>query len=162
MSGGYPASIFIIVPVDDVMAAVFDAPMAAVGFKDAFGVGLVRGSAGDAVDNITGVFTGFFVCGFALNHKSLSGIGKGKIAVERGRRPNFALFDTSVVGRITKDKIRLPGIFKEQCDVFKKTRLVFFDGKVVMSLTILDQVDGKLALGQEGIGGNVLALNIDV
>lgn len=143
------------------MATVFDTPVAAIGFKNTLGVGLLRGPAGDTVSHITGVRAGFFVCGFALNHKSLLDIRKGKIAVELGRRPNFALFDTAVVGWITKDKIRFPGIFKEQCDVFKESGLVSFDGEVIMRLTVIDQVGGKLALGQKGIGGNVLALNID-
>ena len=43
----------------------------------------------------------------------------------------------------------------------KKTGLVVFDGEVVMSVTFPDQIIGDLALGQEGIGGNIFALNID-
>ena len=43
----------------------------------------------------------------------------------------------------------------------KKCGLVSFDGEVVMGLTFSDQVVGELALGQEGIGGNVFALDID-
>jgi hypothetical protein len=43
----------------------------------------------------------------------------------------------------------------------KKTGLVVFDGEVVMSFTLPDQIVGDLALGQEGIGGNILTLNID-
>jgi hypothetical protein len=30
-----------------------------------------------------------------------------------------------------------------------------------MGMTLLDQVLGQLALGQQGIGGHILALNID-
>jgi hypothetical protein len=43
----------------------------------------------------------------------------------------------------------------------KKTGLVVFDGEVVMSFTLPNQIVGDLALGQQGIGGNILALNID-
>jgi hypothetical protein len=39
--------------------------------------------------------------------------------------------------------------------------LVVFNGKMVMRLSFLDQVDGDLALGQQGIGGNFFALDID-
>jgi len=39
--------------------------------------------------------------------------------------------------------------------------LVVFDGKVVMSFTLTDQIVGDLALVQQGIGGNIFALNID-
>jgi hypothetical protein len=43
----------------------------------------------------------------------------------------------------------------------KKTGLVVFDGEVVMSFTLPDQIVGDLFLGQQGIGGNIFALNID-
>jgi hypothetical protein len=43
----------------------------------------------------------------------------------------------------------------------KKAGLVVFDGKVVMSAAILNQILGKAALGQQGIGGNIFVLNID-
>jgi hypothetical protein len=43
----------------------------------------------------------------------------------------------------------------------KKSGLVVFDGEVVMSVTLPDQIVGDLALGQQGIGGNFFALNID-
>ena len=43
----------------------------------------------------------------------------------------------------------------------KKTGLVVFDGEVVMSFTLPDQIVGELALGQQGIGGHIFALNID-
>ena len=43
----------------------------------------------------------------------------------------------------------------------KKSGLVVFDGEVVMSFALPDQIIGDLALGQEGVGGNIFALNID-
>ena len=43
----------------------------------------------------------------------------------------------------------------------KKTGLVVFDGEVVMSFTLADQIVSDLALGQKGIGANLFALNID-
>ena len=39
--------------------------------------------------------------------------------------------------------------------------LVSFDGEMIMGMTLLDQVVGDLALGQQGIGRDILALNID-
>jgi len=59
MASTYAAAVFIIVPIDNVMTAVFDAPVAAVGGKNALSVGLLRGSAGDAIGDFTGVFTAF-------------------------------------------------------------------------------------------------------
>ena len=43
----------------------------------------------------------------------------------------------------------------------KKTGLVVFDGEVVMSLTLADQIVSDFALGQQRIGGNFFALDID-
>ena len=129
------------------MTAVFDAPVAAVGGKNVLSVGLLRGSAGDAIGNFTGVFTVFFVCGLPLDDKSLSDMGKVEIAVEFGCGPDFADFDPTVVRRVVLDKIGIFPVFKIQGDVFKKSRLVVLDGEVVMSVTFPDQVVGDLALG---------------
>jgi hypothetical protein len=43
----------------------------------------------------------------------------------------------------------------------KKTGLVVFDGKVVMSFALANHIFSDLALGQKGIGGNLFALDID-
>lgn len=43
----------------------------------------------------------------------------------------------------------------------KKSGLVVFDGEVVMSFTVSDQIVGDFALGQQGVGGNLFALDID-
>jgi hypothetical protein len=43
----------------------------------------------------------------------------------------------------------------------KKSALVVFDGEVIMRFTLPDQIVGNLALGQQGVGGNIFALNID-
>jgi hypothetical protein len=59
MAGTYPAAVFVIVQIDNEMTAVLDAPVAAVGGKHAFRIGLLRGSAGNAVGDFTEVFTGF-------------------------------------------------------------------------------------------------------
>ena len=60
MALAYPAAVFVIVPIDNVMTAVFDDPVSPAGGKYAFRVGLFRGSAGNAIGDFTGVFTGFF------------------------------------------------------------------------------------------------------
>ena len=95
-----------IVPIDNVMTAVFDAPVTTVGGKHAFGVGLFRRSAGNAIGDFTGVFTGFFICKLTLDDKSLSDVRKVQIVVEFGGGPDFADFDATVIGWVAKDKIR--------------------------------------------------------
>ena len=161
MSGAYPTAVFVIVPIDNVMAAVFDGPMAAVGGKNALRVGLLRGSAGDTIGDFTRVFTAFLICGFPLDDKSLSDVGKVQIAVEFGCGPDFPDFDPTMVRRVAMDKIGVLTVFKIQRDFLKKSVLVVFDGEMVMSFTLADQIVSDLALGQEGIGGNIFALNID-
>jgi hypothetical protein len=43
----------------------------------------------------------------------------------------------------------------------KKSGLVVFNGEVVVSVTLPNQIVSDLTLGQEGIGGNFFTLNID-
>ena len=47
VTGAKAASVFVIVPIDDVMTTVFDAPVSSVGSKDLFRVGSFRRSAGN-------------------------------------------------------------------------------------------------------------------
>ena len=112
VTSAYAASVFVIVPIDDVMAAVFDAPVATVGDKHALRVGLLRSSAGNAIGDFTGVFTGFFICGLPLDEKSLSDVRKVQIAVEFGCGPDFADFDPAVIRRAAMDKIGVLPIFE--------------------------------------------------
>ena len=112
MASAYAAAVFVIVPIDDVMTAIFNAPVAAVGGKHALRVGLLRSSAGDAIGDVTGVFTAFFICGFPLDDKSLSDVGKVQIAVEFGCGPDFADFDPAVIRRVAMDKIGILPVLK--------------------------------------------------
>ena len=112
MAGSYPAAVFVIVPIDNVMTAVFDAPVAAVGGKHALRVGLLSSSTGNAIGDFTGVLAGFFICELALDDKSLSDVRKVQIAVEFGCGPDFADFDAAVIGRVALDKIGVLAVFK--------------------------------------------------
>ena len=87
MALAYPAWVFIMVPIDNVMTAVFDAPVATVGGKHALRVGLLRSLAGNAIGDFAGVFAGFFICGLPLDEKSLSDMRKVQITVEFGCGP---------------------------------------------------------------------------
>ena len=108
----YPAAVFVIVPIDNVMTAVFDAPVAAVGGKHALRIGLFSSSAGNAIGDFTGVFTGFFICELTLDDKSLSDVRKVQIAVEFGCGPDLADFDAAVIRRVALDKIGVLPVFK--------------------------------------------------
>lgn len=143
------------------MTAVFDAPVPAVCGKDATRVGLFRRSAGDAIGDFTGVFTGFFIYGLSFDDKGLSDVRKVQIGVEFGRSPDFAGFDSAVIRRVVLDEIGIPPVIKIERYVLKKPGLVVLDGKVVISFAVSDQIFGDLALGQQGIRCNFFALNID-
>ena len=53
MAGSYAAAVFVIVPINNVMTAVFDAPVAAVGGKHPLRAGLFSSSAGNALGDVT-------------------------------------------------------------------------------------------------------------
>jgi len=91
----------------------------------------------------------------------LSDVGKVEIIVEFGCDPDFADFDPAVIRRVAMDKIRFLAVFKIKSYVLKKSGLIIFDGEVVMSVTCKNQIISYLALGQQGIGGNFFALNIN-
>ncbi len=112
VTSAYSAAVFVKVPIDNVMTAVFDAPVATIGGKHALGIGLFRSSAGNTICYSTGVFTAFFICGLPLDEKSLSDVGKVKIAVEFGCGPDFTDFDTAVIRRVAMDKIGVLPVFK--------------------------------------------------
>ena len=112
MTGSYAAAVFVIVPIDNVMTAIFDGPVTTVGGKHAFRVGLFSGSAGNAIGDVTGVVTGFFISRLTLDDKSLCDVGKVQIVVEFGCGPNFTDFDAAVIRRVTKGKIGLLSILK--------------------------------------------------
>ena len=86
---------------------------------------------------------------------------KVQIGVELGCGPDFADFDPAVIRWVAMDEIGVLPVSKKQCDVFKKSGLIVFDGEVVMSFALPDYIMGDLTLGQQGIGGNILSLNID-
>ena len=161
MTSAYTATVFVIVPIDNVMTAVFDAPVAAVGGKNALRIGLLWGSTGDAVGDFTRIFAAFFICGFPLDGKSLSNVGKVQIVIEFGGGPDFSDFDPAMIGRIISNEIRLLAILEIEFNIFKESGLIAFNGEVVMRFPFLEQIVGDLALGQQGIGGNFFTLNID-
>ena len=48
-------------------------------------------------------------------------------------------------------------VLKQEANVGQQDRLVVFDGEQVVGGALFDQVAGKLALGEQGIGGDGLA-----
>ena len=75
MAGADAAAVLAIVPVEDVVATVFDGPMPPVDLQDLLGTGLFRGAAGDAVGCLMGASAGLLVDGFPFDDKGLADAG---------------------------------------------------------------------------------------
>ena len=57
MSCANAATVFVVVPVNDVMATIFYTPMLAVRLKDFFGIGFFRIAAGHSVNDLVHPFS---------------------------------------------------------------------------------------------------------
>jgi len=100
------------VPIDDVMATVFDAPVAPVCGEDRLRVGLLGCSTGDAVGDFTGVLTGFLLSELSLNEECLFDMGKVQIVIEFGCGPYASDFDPTVVRGGEIGEVGLLAVFK--------------------------------------------------
>lgn len=161
VSGADSAPIFIIVPIQDVVAAILYCPMAAVNGEETFWVCFVDRSTGDAVGDFTGALATLFLCEVAFNGEGLPDMGKVEVVVELGGGPDLSDFDSSMVRRRTLDEVRLLAIFEPEGNIFEKGALVCFDGEMIMGMTLRDQILRDLALSQQGIGRHILARDID-
>jgi len=148
IAGAYPAAVFIKIPVQDVVATVFDAPVATIDGKELLGICLLRFSAGDAVGDVMGDLSGPLFYRFSLDHENLLHVGEIEIVVEFGSGPDFSSFDPAVIRGIESNKIRIFSVLEIQFDIFKECGLVAFDRKVIMGLTLQAQIIGELALRQ--------------
>ena len=81
VTGSYPAAVFVVVPVDDVVTAIFDAPMETVGTQNTLCIGLFRCSAGDTICYFLRVLTSFLVYCVSFNSKSLPDMWKIEIVI---------------------------------------------------------------------------------
>ena len=71
VAGAYSASVFIEIPVEDIVATVFDAPVTAIYGKEPQGICLLWSSTGDTADNVMGDFAGFFINKVSLDQEGL-------------------------------------------------------------------------------------------
>lgn len=160
MAGSYSTSVFIVIPVDDVMAAVFNTPVAAIDFQNLVGVGLVWRLTGDAVSPFAGNFSRLFVGSLPFDQKDLAKVGEVKIIIEFRRDPDLSNLDSAMAG-IRASGRRFAAIFKAQTDIFEELRLVAFDGEVIMGVPVFDQMSSQCTLGQKCIGGDGLSGDVD-
>lgn len=52
-------------------------------------------------------------------------------------------------------------VIEIQGDVVEEIFLIALGGEVVVGVALLDQIAGQFALGQQGIGGNGFAVDVD-
>jgi len=76
MSCANAAAVFVVVPINHVVATVFDAPMFTVRLKDFFGISLYGCATGNPVSDVVTPFTGFLFDEFPFNQESLADMGK--------------------------------------------------------------------------------------
>jgi len=82
MAGSYAAAVFVEVPVDDVVAAVLDAAVAAVCLQYPLSAGLLRRAAGDAVGELGGAFRGSFLDALTFDEEGLADVREIQVVVE--------------------------------------------------------------------------------
>ncbi len=82
MAFTYSAAIFVVVPVDDVMATILNAPVFTVVLKYLLWAGQGRCFAGYPVGYILAFLAGFFVDGAPFHQECLTYIGEVQVIVE--------------------------------------------------------------------------------
>lgn len=88
-------------------------------------------------------------------------MGEVKVVVQCGSGPDLPGLDTPVIEGWPRKEVRFLSILEMDSNVLEKVGLVAFDGEVVVRLPVFDQIGGEFALGQQCIGGDILALYID-
>lgn len=94
------AAVFVIVPVNDIVAA-FNDPMKTIILEYLCGRGKVRSFACNPVHYLFCFFTGFFVAADAFNFKCLADPRKVQIIVKFCRYQNASGFNTAMLAIIT-------------------------------------------------------------
>ena len=106
VAGTDTAAVLVIVPIEDIMAAVFDTPVTAIGVEDVLGIGLIRGAAGDPISDLLGKSAIFFIDDFPFDDESLLDVGEIEVGVKFGGRPDSASFNPAMVGRGIVNEVR--------------------------------------------------------
>ena len=91
------AAILIAVPSDDLVAAIFDGPLAAIGGQDTPWVGLFWRTAGDPQGGSQGQLAGLVVNNRALDQEDLAHMRKVAVGIERRTTPDAPGFDAARV-----------------------------------------------------------------
>ena len=160
VAGADAAAVFVIVPVEDVVTATLDAPMAAIHLEYLLWSGLIRWPTGEAIGGFAGTFAGFLVDRLAFDDEGLPDVGEVEIGIEGRGGPDFSDLDPSVIA-VDGDGVGCWSAAEEQGEIQQQGGLIGFDGKVVVGVSLHHQIVGECALGQQGIGGDILAGDVE-
>jgi len=141
------------------VAAVLDGPMAAVEGQDVSSGGF-RGMTGHPVDGVDGGRAGLLIDRPTLDQTDLADAGKIEGVIEARGGPGKTLFDASMSQGGWLVEVGLSALLKDEADILAQRRMVVFDGEDVVGL-VLEQRVGELALGEQGIGGDGFADDIE-
>lgn len=161
VAGADSGTVFVEIPVKDVVTGIFDSPMSPIGGKHALRIGLFWSKTGDTMGKFTGTLSRLFVDRFPFNDEGLSDMWEIQMAVEFRSSPYAACFNSPMIGRGKVDKVRLFPVMKKQINISEESWLVVFGGEVIMCSTLLDQIGGQLALRVHGVGGDSLVFQVD-
>jgi len=138
VSSANTAAVFVVVPVDHIVTAVFDAPVFAICAEDLFGISLSCCTAGDSLNDFIRDFAGFLVDALSFNDEGLADMREIQIAIESRRRPYFAGFNATVIAGRNVNMFGCLPVFKEQLNILLKQSLIGFDGKMIVGFTFDD------------------------
>ena len=128
--------------------------------EQAPGVGGVGAVAGDAEGVFDRVLAGLLDDGGALDEEGLSDVGEGQVAVEAGGGPDGAAFEAPVLKGEGLAEVGLAAPCEEQPEVVEQGRLVALGGEYEVGAAVVEEV-GELALGEQGVGGEGLAGEVE-
>ena len=158
--GADSAAVLVEGVVEDVVHGL-DGPVSAVEGEQALGVGGVRGVAGDAVGAFDGGSAGLLEDDGALDEEGLADVGEGQVAVQPGGGPDGAALDAAVREAWRLAEVGFAAVAEEQFDVVEQGRLVGLGGEHEVGAAAAEEV-GELALGEQGVGGEGPAGEVDV
>ena len=97
-----------------------------------------------------------------FHHEGLPDMGKVQIVIEGSGDPDISGFDAAMLGAVERAVIGVAlEVVKIESGLFKQLFLIAFDGEVVVRVALLNQIPGQFALGEQGIGADGFALDVE-
>jgi hypothetical protein len=142
------------------VAVVVDVPLAAIKGEQGGGGGARRAVAGDATDHFGRGLADLLHGDVAFDEEDLSDPGEVQILIDAGGSPDSASRDapTGEGGRFPE--VGRAAIGEQGMDRVGEARLVVFDDEDVVG-GVFEQLSGQLALGQQRVGGDGFAGQVE-